>query len=498
MPNPHRLGMDWLRDADRIRRRSLVYTFALGVVASVLVDARMSDGALYAVGLAFSVLMAIGVLAAPRRFAILPLFLFMICAQDLTQSEVDLALHGVDPSATLWQIRLFGLSRAITVFGLLIVAMLRLPHASVQRHQRWLLFYLFVVAPLTSLFFGFATDLGTFVSDAKLLMFAFGLIYFRRYFAKFREELPRVLALFLALAGGRYFVDFAYLVLGIVRTEISDVNRVSVDSAKGLLVVLMIYLLYQVISGRWRIRAATLLTMALVLLIAYATRWLLLTLIVGIVLFGILVGARRAILTGVAVGVLLAAGITAAAILHPETLDIAQKRLSSLTTIETGGVEAVDLTRVISIVNSQRLMWDRHATLTGLGYGSWYTDNYLPYPPGYDLVGGFDPEWIAERRFYRVHDFVFHMLLKLGVIGLSLYIAAFLTPLIRLWRRRRVLRYTALWEPTVILWGASATVLTYMYWSGKGLLLSALFVAIADAVERASRAAVATASPSLE
>ena len=164
-----------------------------------------------------------------------------------------------------------------------------------------------------------------------------------------------------------------------------------------------------------------------------------------------------------------------------------QKRFSTFSVIGTEGVGAVDLTRVVSIVNATHLLWDKHAILVGLGYGSWYTDSYLPYPPGYSLVGGFDPEWIASGRFYRVHDFVFHLLLKLGVIGLMLYAAAFVTPMVRLWRRRGALPTLRLWGPTVILWGSLVTVMTSMYWSGKGLLLSAFFVAVADAIERQSR-----------
>ena len=286
--------------------KTLVWMFALGVVMSVLTDARWSNAPLYALGVAISVLAALGVVAMPRRLAVIPLFLLIICSQDLTQSEVDIAAHGVEPSATLWQLRLLGVSPAIAMFALVLVAVARLPRAPLQRHQRLLLFYLFVVACCTSLAFGYATsNLAMFVTDAKFAMFGLGFVYFRRYLARFPDELPRVLAVFLAMAIGRYAVDFAYLALGIVRTEISDVNRVSVDSAKGLLVALMMYFLYQVVTGRWRARAALLLSLSLVLLIAYASRWLFVTLALGVIMFAFAIGARRAVRTSISVVLIL-------------------------------------------------------------------------------------------------------------------------------------------------------------------------------------------------
>jgi hypothetical protein len=184
---------------------------------------------------------------------------------------------------------------------------------------------------------------------------------------------------------------------------------------------------------------------------------------------------------------LVVAGVAFAARFEPDLVEIAQKRLSTLSEVGESGVEAVDLTRVISIVNSMELLWDRRAVLVGLGYGSWYDDSYLPFPPALDLVSGFDEDWIANHRYYRVHDFTFHMLMKLGVVGLVLYTASMILPLLRLHRRRRQLKGTRYAGWSVIMWGAVPTVLTSMYWSGKGLMLSALFVALADAAERATR-----------
>lgn len=476
--------------AASVTSRTLFGFFVVSLIASICTDARSSDGVLYQLGLGVSLLTAISTFVVPRRYIVVPLLVCIVCSSDLTQADPDIAQHGLLASATLWQVSIAGLPPAMTVFGLLVVAMARFapPRPILLPHQRWLMVWLFVVAPVVSVAFGYASNVAEFVTDAKLAMFfGLGILFFRMYFTRFPDELANMLAIALAMMAGRFVIDFAYLVFGIVRTEISGVNRVSVDSAKGLLVVLMVYLLYRVTFGRRR-RAAVLLPFALMLLIAYATRWLMLTLILGVLLFGLLAGPRRAIRIGLTSVLLVAAGLTVASWIRPATLDIAQKRLSSLATIQSDGIQAVDATRVISIVNSTRLLWDRRSLLIGMGYGSWYGDDYLPYPPGYDLVGGFDEESIANHQYYRIHDFTFHLLFKLGLIGLGLYIGVFLVPLVRLWHRRVAIRHSAFWEPSIVLWAAMPTVLTSMFWTGKGLLVSALFVALADQVARAAPA----------
>ena len=148
------------------------------------------------------------------------------------------------------------------------------------------------------------------------------------------------------------------------------------------------------------------------------------------------------------------------------------------------GIQGLDFTRVISIANTVHLLRERKAVVQGLGYGSWYSDAYLPFPVAGDLASGFETESIEQRRFYRVHDFVFHMLLKVGLAGLVLYLAAFWRPLRTAWIKRRALRHDWRWTVSMVSWSAAPVIITSMYWSGKGLLLCALFAATADAIAR--------------
>jgi O-antigen ligase len=139
----------------------------------------------------------------------------------------------------------------------------------------------------------------------------------------------------------------------------------------------------------------------------------------------------------------------------------------------------VEPARTVSIYNSMCLLWDKWAIFTGMGYGSWYTDSYLRMPPL--TISAFDQDSLLSGKYYRVHDFAFHFIFKFGLIGLLIYVTTFLKPIWTIWQcRKRILLHGFHREVAIVIIGIMPMVITYMWFSGKGLLFSAWFVVVSS------------------
>ena len=460
----------------------------LGFACSLAMDGDTGRPAHYAVGVAVGAATLLAVAFLPPRWLLYPLFVLLINAPDLNQSLDDVLEFGERGGATPWQFHLGPLTPGLLVFAVVLTVLLRLPRAPVPRVHRWLLAYLLTVVPIVAVFYGYLQESpGKFITDAKIPMyFGLGLLLFERYFHRYRDEVPRALVIFIALAGGRYLLDATYLFADIPKALISGFNRVSVDSAKGVLASLIFVCLARAFHGPGRWLAALVLPPAVYLLIGYQTRWLVGMLLAGMLLVLLVVGTRRAVRGLVIAGLLAGLSVPTLTALRPEVMDAASRRFLSITmTREQGAIdlEAIDATRLSAIVNVSALLWRRGALLTGLGYGSWYTDDVVPMP--FLNESAFDAESLANRQFFWVHDFIFHMLLKIGLIGLIAYVVTVGQPLRALWRRRhRLLRDPQGRQLLIVFVGSAPVIVTTLFWTGKGLLLTALFVAAMRAVER--------------
>lgn len=468
------------KDLPRLSASAIRNWMLVGLAFSVIFDADARQPILFWLGmvLGFGVVMLIALV--PCRWMPVPLFIVLLNAPDLTQSSEDIKESGVIVSATPWQFHLGPLSPALWIAGLLVLACLRL-HPAWHRRDFPLLVHLAIVVPVMSLIHGYATQSPSeFITDAKLVInFGLGLVFFTQYYTLFPRKLLSCCQLFLAIAAGRYALDAFYLFAGIYKTVISGFNRVSIDSAKGVLIVFIILFIAWLVIRRGRKIALILLPAAFYLLLAYQTRWLVLTLVMGVILVVLSVGGRVLVRSVCTVAVLWFVAMPLLATLRPHVLEVIGMRFSSFgLLLDQFDFKGADSTRFASVVNSVSLLHERGALLTGLGYGSWYSDDVYPF--SYLTDGDFDLDSLASRRFYRVHDFGFHLLFKIGLIGVVLYLGAFAWPLFALWRdRARIARDRDRLGMMVflVLIGIAPTFISSLFWSAKGLLLSGAYLA---------------------
>jgi O-antigen ligase len=249
------------------------------------------------------------------------------------------------------------------------------------------------------------------------------------------------------------------------------------DSSKGLIMIFFFYSLVRIQNGRNLLIHISSILLVMMVLISYQTRWLIVTLVFGIVLMLVFLGLHKFFKIGVLLAIITSFIIPFLNFVNPEAFQIIISRFGFIENLkEATEVTDLELTRGASIINSISTVYDNNALLTGLGYGSWYTDSYFPM---LDLTSAaFDEESLEKGHFYRVHDFLFHFLFKFGIIGLFLYCKSFLNPLFSIWKTKLYLLKNSSFSQLVLLIyiGILPMVLTFMFTTAKGLLISALFI----------------------
>ncbi|WP_139367066.1 hypothetical protein [Sediminibacterium ginsengisoli] len=255
-------------------------------------------------------------------------------------------------------------------------------------------------------------------------------------------------------------------------------SSLSLDSAKGLITIFSFWAIAGLIKGKNIIVNIVLVLLTLYVLLAYQTRWLIITFVLGLLVIAFAVGFKNAMIVLTSIVLLFCITIPIIIKVAPEVWETAMFRLSFIGNLTSGSsLEDVEIVRAGSIYNSMNLLFERKAFLTGMGYGSWYTDNYFPMPNL--TTAAFDEDALNMGKYYRVHDFLFNFLFKFGIIGTGIYISCYLKPIRRLWKLKKQIladsRYNFVF---IAIIGLCPMVITYMWFTGKGLLFGALFVVI--------------------
>jgi len=127
--------------------------------------------------------------------------------------------------------------------------------------------------------------------------------------------------------------------------------------------------------------------------------------------------------------------------------------------------------------------------LWGLGYGGWYTDEYMPLTSEMRRVDidAFDPEWVSLGKFYRIHNVLLQVVFKHGVLGLVLFLYLWLAPIPALHRLALRIKSASTnladqeMHLGVVSWlclGFLPTAITNLAWSAKGVLISAFIMVV--------------------
>jgi hypothetical protein len=462
----------------------------VGLVCSCLFDATAQDVVSFACGRVVGVALLLSVAFLPLRYLPYPLLIILINAPDQTQGADEMVDLGQIDAASPWQLHLGSIPPAMLILVALVYASLRLFATKTTAMDRILIGYFLIVVPIISFLFGYPQEsLGRFITDAKFgIFFCLALLLLQRYYLHYPDAIIRLGQVMIALIIGRFALDCYYLFGDVYKTVISGYNRVSVDSTKGLLCVLIFAAIAQALYGKHKLICVGVLPVLLYLLVSYQTRWLVVTLAVGALLILVSLNVMRSALLILVCGCLIAVAIPLLEKINPDVIPVMVGRFNSMGFSE-GGFDpaALDSTRVLLIKNSMAQLVMRRALFYGFGYGSWYSDDYV-LMPRLD-ISAFEEDALDKNQYYRVHDFLFHMLFKVGVIGLLLYLLAFILPLIRYRSIVGTLKNGLVEQKALVVFlGAFPTFLTTFFWSSKGLVLCGFYVASVRAWMRLARA----------
>ena len=453
----------------------------IGLVVSLVF--RIDEGLIYLfyvstllwIGLLFSVFFL------PLKSIIYPMLILMVSMQDITQSAEEVEEIGVILSATPWQFFLGPLTPAFFVFLSLTVCFIRLFKFSIKNPYNKVFIYFLIVATFISIYFGYVYTFNRFIADAKIPMFfCTSLVLFTSYFTRFPESFIKISAIFFAFCIGNFLIDILKLFFG-SNQVLSSVgySNLSLDSGKGLISIISFWAIASIAEGRRILINLAIVVLTLYVLLAFQTRWLVVTFIFGIIFISLFLGLLRSTFLAIPVIIFLIIAIPIMIQIAPEVWRITLLRFSFIENISSGvSLEDIELARAGSIYNSLNTLSENKSFLTGMGYGSWFNDAYFPMPNL--TISGFDEDSLKTGRYYRVHDFSFHFLFKFGIIGIWFYADSFLKPMIHIWKKRVSYRTNVFSRRIFILFlGTFPMALTYMWFTGKGLMFCAFFIVLA-------------------
>ena len=461
-------------------KSSFVLLVFTALLMTILFRVESSFGILYWLSSFIALIIMLSVLVLPLKKLIYPLFILIVSMPDVTQSYDQIDAFGYITVASPWQFTIGPLTPAILIFFSLFITLCRLFKMPKKNPYNYIFILFIIITPIISIWFGFfQNSISRFISDAKIpIYFLSGLIIFSSYYKRFPSKLKISCQIFLALAAGSFLVDFVKLIFdNSISPGSATYSSLSFDSAKGLITIFTFLAIANVIQKKKIFLNSFIVFISLFMLIAYQTRWLIVTFVLGLFIIFMFLGFKKMIINSTLLILFLALSFPLYQLMYPETFRIFLLRFSFLNDLSTFGVEA-EVVRVAAIINTINLLWENNAFLTGMGYGSWYDDTYFPMV---NLTNSaFDDDSLLSGKYYRVHDFFFHFLFKFGIIGTFLYISAFIKPIRQLWKLGPYIRSkpNAL-KTSIVLIGLLPLVVTAMYWTGKGLLFSSLYIILA-------------------
>lgn len=478
--------------------KDIALFFLCGSALVLISDIPSTWGSLFYIARGILALLLLSTLFLPSRFALLLLFMLAIAGQDIV-SFGDYSDPGLEYStASIWQMRLGPINPGAIVFGCMFWQLLRLTAIkaiAVPLFVKRAILWFATVPVITALFYGgFSSEnagIEAFVDIRFALMLITSILVFLSLFKKDPHYLYKFLAVFAGVLLARHFMDFIYVATNLGPAIAEGVTRGSEDSAKGAVVFLVFLGLILICIHKRVILGMALVIPAILLVVAYGTRNLWITSILGLIILALYLGLRRS-LSFIAVGVILSiVGTWTLSMVNPESAEVVFARSKSFTEgypIERFGVmvdynliSRIDQVRYAQIFNVFDSIKRRNAFLWGTGYGGYYEDDVFPFP---SVLKTAFPDYSFETgKYYRTHQFTTHMLLKHGLLGFICIVSLWFIPGYTLYKLFRQRNMFAADQPRMlngmILCMAAflPTGMFQTFWSAKGLLINGMVIA---------------------
>lgn len=459
-----------------------IFIFAiLGVLVGLLSDVSSTQGKMYflakgilATGLFISIF-------SPVRFGIIIFLILSIVGTDISQSSLEMLEFGAISKASIWNLNVGFVRPSWIIAAVCLLHIIKVGRLQFDKNVTYAIVWFLSVPLIAGFFYGFINNspvarTQTIVDIKFGIMLLISIVLFRSVLTKNPEYLAILVAVFMGSVFARHFIDLINFFLD-RGSLFAGIVRVSVDSTKGTTVLLLLYSIYLVLVRKRFLLGTIIGIFSSLLLVVYTTRMLWVTCILGIMVLLLLFGFKRGLLMLPVVVIVLFAGIFVLQKLQPESAWVVSKKAESLTGIGRSGnfLQRIDPLRYGEIVNTLYVSFQRVSFIFGNGYGSYYTDDVIPFPQ--DLVSAFDEVSIMTGKFYRVHNFFPHTLFKHGLVGFVIITALWFVPG---WRCYKILKY----DPFLMngipacLIAFLITAIIQLFWSGKGLFINGFIIAV--------------------
>ncbi|NQU30816.1 MAG: hypothetical protein HQ525_09135 [Anaerolineae bacterium] len=470
--------------------RYFLYGFALVCIS----DVPNNWGILFILARGVLALLLLVSFVQPIRSAVLLLLMLAIAGQDIVSFGDSAVAYS---TASIWQMKFGPINPGWIIFGCLLFQLvkiwkiLEIPPV-VKRAILW-----FATVPvITGVFYGgfFSDQAG--IEVVQDIKFAFMLISSTILFLSIFRRDPHYMTLFLAYFAGvllaRHLMDLIYLFANIGPVITAGVSRGSTDSAKGTVVFLSFFGVILIWIKRHLLLGMAVTIASTLLLFAYGTRNLWITLILGAVMLLLLLDIRRTVLFFSIATVLTIGGGWTLMLANPQSAVVALARIKTITEgrqfdkfsvqVKYNLISRIDPVRYAEIVNVFSYVRKRHAYLWGIGYGGYYKDDVESFPRG--LKSAFAQYSFDTGQFYKTHTFSSHIFLKYGLLGMLYIYALWFIPgftLVKIWRKWDM--FAA--DQPIFLNGTMLCIAAFLptamlqtYWSSKGLFINGIVIAL--------------------
>lgn len=469
----------------KVKGKWIVFITILSAIASILSDIPSTSGVVYlAAKLTLAALVFVS-FAAPGRWGIIIFMIVLLAGKDISQTASEMKEFGKFTTASIWNLDIGPIRPSWLMAGGTIIHIIKVAYIKMEKNVKIALLWFATVPILTMLLYkNYATQVARFevISDIKVgMMLLLSIILFTSFMSRFPQHMGFIVAGLTGSLLGRHLVDLVYWFLEIGAT-LAGIVRVSVDSAAGGVVFMLLLGVYIAFMKKKFILGLFLGLAGCLLLVAYATRMLWVTAMMGFVILFLIFEFKRGLLVLPIMLVVVFGGITLLKVLRPEAAWTISKRA------ETFGIKAgtgrnflqnLDPLRYGEVINSINTSWQRGALLLGNGYGSYYRDDAVSFPR--ELTDAFHEYSAATGEFYRIHNYLFHMLFKHGLIGTIIITALWVVPG---WKCYKILKInpTLLDGFLVVMIAFLPTAMIQLYWSGKGLFINGIMIGVFMAV----------------
>ena len=475
--------------------QSVLWFFLAGAFLVAVSDVPNDWGALFYLARGFLILLLFAAFVIPRPQALILLLMLALAGQDIVSSGYGEYANPGYATASVWQIGFGPVHAGYIIFGCMLWQLLRIKKITVQPFVLRALIWFSTVPIFAAVIYGsFLTEnarIEAVVDMRFALMLMVSIILFLSFLKKYPQYFNTLLVAFIGVLLARHLMDLMYVIVNIGPEIAQDMSRGSEDSAKGAVVILVYLGMALILAKRHMLIGGAMVISSVVLLVAYGTRNLWITFMLGILVLISFLGLRKGVKFILIGAILTLAGVWMLFIVNPTTAEMIYARSKTLSegrpvdkfavAVESNIISRIDQVRYAQIFNVIDSLNRRYAWLWGTGYGGYYEDDAIPFPS--DLQTAFAEYSFQTGKYYRTHQFTTQMFLKYGLLGWLCIISIWFIPGIVLFKMYRKREMFAKNQPVILhcvmlcLAAFLPTGMFQTFWSSKGLLINGMIIA---------------------